>query len=81
MEYIRSFNQVTESTTLYCILKVYTHASLERDSIFKLQLDHGQKLLVLIYSELAYVPGESNEAKSLNLYSVIKITTRGTKIN
>ena len=32
---IQSCNQVTESTTLYCMLKAYTHASLERDSIFK----------------------------------------------
>ena len=32
---IQSYNQVTSSTTLYCILKAYTHASLEPDSIFK----------------------------------------------
>ena len=31
---IKSYNQVTSSTTLYCILKAYTHASLEPDSIF-----------------------------------------------
>ena len=31
---IQSYNQVTSSTTLYCILKAYTHASLEPDSIF-----------------------------------------------
>ena len=31
---IQSYNQVTLSTTLYCILKAYTHASLEPDSIF-----------------------------------------------
>ena len=30
-----SCNQVTSSTTLYCMLKAYTHASLEPDSIFK----------------------------------------------
>ena len=28
---IKSYNQVTESTTLYCMLKAYTHASLEGD--------------------------------------------------
>ena len=32
---IQFYNQVTSSTTLYCILKAYTHASLEPDSIFK----------------------------------------------
>ena len=32
---LESYNQVTSSTTLYCILKAYTHASLEPDSIFK----------------------------------------------
>ena len=32
---IQSYNQVTSSTTLYCMLKAYTHASLEPDSIFK----------------------------------------------
>ena len=31
---IQSYNQVTSSTTLYCMLKAYTHASLEPDSIF-----------------------------------------------
>ena len=31
---IQSYKQVTSSTTLYCILKAYTHASLEPDSIF-----------------------------------------------
>ena len=31
---IQSYNQVTSLTTLYCILKAYTHASLEPDSIF-----------------------------------------------
>ena len=31
---IQSSNQVTSSTTLYCMLKAYTHASLEPDSIF-----------------------------------------------
>ena len=30
---IQSSNQVTPSTTLYCMLKAYTHASLEPDSI------------------------------------------------
>ena len=33
---IQSYNQVTLSTTLYCMLKAYTHASLEPDSIFNL---------------------------------------------
>ena len=33
---IQSYNQVTSSTTLYCILKAYTHASLEPDSIFNI---------------------------------------------
>ena len=31
---IQSYNQVTSSTTLYCMLKAYTHSSLEPDSIF-----------------------------------------------
>ena len=31
---IQSYNQITSSTTLYCMLKAYTHASLEPDSIF-----------------------------------------------
>ena len=34
---IQSCNQATSSTTLYCMLKAYTHASLERDFIFKRQ--------------------------------------------
>ena len=32
---IQSYNQVISSTTPYCMLKTYTHASLEPDSIFK----------------------------------------------
>ena len=35
---IQSYNQVTSSTTLYCMLKAYTHASLEPDSIFNVNL-------------------------------------------
>ena len=33
---IQSYNQVTSSTTLYCMLKAYTHVSLEPDSIFNI---------------------------------------------
>ena len=32
---IQSYNQVISSTTPYCMLKTYRHASLEPDSIFK----------------------------------------------
>ena len=37
---IQSYNQVTSSTTLYCMLKAYTHASLEPDSIFKTHINY-----------------------------------------
>ena len=62
---IQSCNQVTESTTLYCMRKAHTHVSLKRDSIF-----NDRDPLKFVFFALITITGR-NEAIIVELMKIL----------
>ena len=70
---IQSYNQVTSSTTLYCILKAYTHASLEPDSIFNSFFIHS--IFVQTLSDMCALLSSVRQGASIQVATGLPILT------